>query len=105
MFLLWPEHCPLNAHCGTLFTLSDENSVHLMGWHHLVQSLGGMETETVQHITCCCEAMARQRYNYLWEADCRTKRHKHSLSKGPSPFHTRRRVIEAVLNDVLGAAQ
>jgi len=23
----------------------------------------GMETETVQHIICCCEAMARQRYN------------------------------------------
>jgi len=22
----------------------------------------GMETETVQHITCCCEALARQRY-------------------------------------------
>jgi hypothetical protein len=21
------------------------------------------ETETVQHITCCCEALARQRYN------------------------------------------
>jgi hypothetical protein len=23
----------------------------------------GMETETVQHITCCCEALARQRYS------------------------------------------
>jgi len=23
----------------------------------------GMETETVQHITCCCEALARQCYN------------------------------------------
>jgi hypothetical protein len=23
----------------------------------------GMETETVQHIICCCEALARQRYN------------------------------------------
>jgi len=22
-----------------------------------------METETVQHITCCCEALARKRYN------------------------------------------
>jgi hypothetical protein len=22
----------------------------------------GMETETVQHITCCCEALAHQRY-------------------------------------------
>ena len=60
-----------------------------------------METETVQHI-CCCEALARQRYNCLWEADCRTKGHKHSLNKGPLPLHTRRRVIEAVLNDILG---
>jgi hypothetical protein len=23
----------------------------------------GKETETVQHIICCCEALARQRYN------------------------------------------
>jgi hypothetical protein len=23
----------------------------------------GKETETVQHITCCCEALARQLYN------------------------------------------
>ena len=23
----------------------------------------GMETETVQHIICCCEALARQHYN------------------------------------------
>jgi hypothetical protein len=23
----------------------------------------GMETETVQHTTCCCESLARQRYN------------------------------------------
>ena len=38
----------------------------------------------------------------LWESDCRTKRHKHSLSKGPLPLHTRRRVIEAVLNETLG---
>jgi len=26
-----------------------------------------METETVQHITCCCESLARQRYNVLGE--------------------------------------
>ena len=25
----------------------------------------GMETETVQHIICCCEALAGQRYNVL----------------------------------------
>ena len=27
----------------------------------------GMETETVQHITCCCESLARQRYNVFGE--------------------------------------
>ena len=27
----------------------------------------GMETETVQHITCCCESLAGQRYNVLGE--------------------------------------
>jgi hypothetical protein len=25
----------------------------------------GMETETVQHLVCCCEALSRQRYNVL----------------------------------------
>jgi len=38
----------------------------------------------------------------LWEAECRTKRHKHSLKKGPLPLHTGRRAIEAVLNEILG---
>ena len=38
----------------------------------------------------------------LWEADFRTKRHKHSLSKGPLPLNTRRRATEAVLNEILG---
>jgi hypothetical protein len=27
----------------------------------------GMETETLQHITCCCESLARQRYNVFGE--------------------------------------
>jgi len=27
----------------------------------------GMETETVQHITCCCESLAHQRYNVFGE--------------------------------------
>ena len=39
---------------------------------------------------------------HLWEADCRTKIYKHSLSKGPLPLHKRHRVIESVLNGVLG---
>jgi len=54
----------------------------------------GLETETVQHIICCCEGMARQRYNVLGRPT--------GFSKGPLPFHTRHRVIEAVLNEILG---
>jgi len=34
---------------------------------------------------------------------CRTKRHKHSLNKGPLPLYMRRRAIEAVLNEILGS--
>jgi hypothetical protein len=41
----------------------------------------------------------------LWEADCRTERYKHSLSKGPLPLCKGHRVIEPVLNEVFRAAQ
>jgi len=61
----------------------------------------GTETETAQHIICCCEALARQRYNVFGSLIVEPK-DKHSLSKGPLPLHTRRRVIEAVLNEILG---
>ena len=27
----------------------------------------GLQTETVQHLVCCCEALSRQRYNVLGE--------------------------------------
>jgi len=52
------------------------------------------ETETVQHIICCCEALARQSYNVFWETACRTKRYKYSLSKKPVPLYKRHRVTE-----------
>jgi len=64
----------------------------------------GMETETVQHIICCCEALARQRYNVFWKLTVKP-RHKHSFSKGPLPLHTRHRVIESVLNKAFRTAQ
>jgi hypothetical protein len=32
-----------------------------------------METETVQHITFCCEALARQRYNIFGKPYVETK--------------------------------
>ena len=62
-----------------------------------------METETVQHIICCCEALASQRYNVFGRLI--VIRHKHSFSKGPLRLHTRCRVIESVLNEVFRAAQ
>jgi hypothetical protein len=33
----------------------------------------GMETETVQHIICCCEVLARQRYNVFGRLIAETK--------------------------------
>jgi len=33
----------------------------------------GMETETVQHITCCCKSLARQRYNVFGELSVKPK--------------------------------
>jgi len=33
----------------------------------------GMETETVQHITCCCESLARERYNVFGELSVKPK--------------------------------
>jgi len=64
-----------------------------------------METETVQHIICCCEALAGQRYNVFGKLNVEKKRHKHSFSKGPLPPYTMHRVIEAVLNGAFGAVQ
>jgi len=33
----------------------------------------GMETETVQHIICCCEALAHQRYNVFGRPNIESK--------------------------------
>jgi len=72
---------------------SEKLSIWILIWE--------MKTETVQHFICCCKALARQRYDVFGRLT-RTKRNKHSLSKGPLPLHMRRRVIEAVLNEKLG---
>jgi len=39
---------------------------------------------------------------HFWEAVCRTKRYKHSLTLGPLSLYKRHRDIESVLNDSLG---
>jgi hypothetical protein len=64
-----------------------------------------METETVQHITCCCEALARQGYNifgkpFLEPKDISTVTLRDLLS-----LYKRHRDTESVLMQVLGYAQ
>ena len=56
----------------------------------------------MQHIVCCCEALARQRYNVSGRPNVEPKDTSTVSIRGPLPLYTRRRVIEAVLNDVLG---
>jgi hypothetical protein len=34
----------------------------------------------------------------FWELNCRTKRYKHGLNKGPVPLHKRQRTVESALN-------
>jgi hypothetical protein len=55
------------------------------------------ETETVQHIMCCCEALAHQRYNVFGNFIVEPKDIS-SLNKGPVPLHKRRRTVESALN-------
>jgi len=46
-------HAPVRGHLYTLGLFNGDPICRFCG----------METETVQHIICCCEALARQRYN------------------------------------------
>jgi hypothetical protein len=46
-------HAPVRGHLRTMGLFSGDPSCRFCG----------METETEQHITCCCEALARQCYN------------------------------------------
>jgi hypothetical protein len=46
-------HAPVRGHLRIMGLFSGDPSCRFCR----------METETVQHITCCCEALARQRYN------------------------------------------
>jgi len=51
-------HAPVKGHLCTMGLFNGNPSCRFCG----------METETVQHITCCCESLARQRYNVF--GDC-----------------------------------
>jgi hypothetical protein len=48
-------HAPVKGHLHTMGLFDGDPSFRLCG----------MQTETVQHIICCCEALSRQRYNFL----------------------------------------
>jgi hypothetical protein len=61
-----------------------------------------METETVQHITCCCEALARQRYNIFGKPFVEPKDISTASLSNPVSLYKRHRVTESVLNDSLG---
>jgi hypothetical protein len=63
-----------------------------------------METETVQHIICCCEALARQRYNVFGRLIAERKDVSTASVRDLLPLYKRHRVVEPVLNEVFRAA-
>ena len=60
-----------------------------------------METETVQHITCCCEALTCQHYNIFGKPFVEPKDISTASLRDLCLF-MRHRVTESVLNDILG---
>ena len=50
---IYTGHAPVRGHLYTVGLFDGEP----------ICSFCGMETETVQHIICCCQALAGQRYN------------------------------------------
>jgi hypothetical protein len=53
-------HGPVRRHLQTMGLFSGDPSCRIYR----------IETETVQHITCCCEALALQRYIFFWKTVC-----------------------------------
>ena len=62
------------------------------------------ETETLQHIICCCEALARQRYNIFGNPFVEPKDIS-TASVGPLPLCKGHRVIESILIGIFRVAQ
>ena len=53
-----------------------------------------LETQTMQHLVCCCEAFSCQRYNVLGGINYRTKCYTmYSCSQGPVSLYQSHRVI------------
>jgi hypothetical protein len=62
------------------------------------------ETETVQHIVCCCEALARQRYSVFGTLFADPKDISTASVRDPFLF-IRDTAIESVLKGMFGVAQ
>jgi hypothetical protein len=89
------DHVPVGGHVYTVGLFGGEPTCRFCR----------KETETVEHIICCCERLARQRYvfgNRLVEPkDISTA----CLSKGPVSLYKGHRVIECVLVGIFRVAQ
>ena len=79
-------HAPVRGHLRIMGLFSGDPSCRFCK----------METETLQHITCCCETLARQRYNIFGKLFAKSK----DIST-PLSLYKRQRDIESVLNDRL----
>jgi hypothetical protein len=91
-----PGHAPVRGH---LFTVGLFDGDPICRFYR-------KETETVQHIICCCEALACQQYNVFGNPlvepkDISTA----SYSKGPVPLYKGHSVIESVLIGIFKVAQ
>jgi hypothetical protein len=60
---IYTGHAPVRGHLFTMDLFDGEPICRFCG----------METETVQHIICCCEALARQRYNVFGRSTVESK--------------------------------
>jgi hypothetical protein len=61
--------------------------------------------QTVQHIICCCEVLARQRYNVFGKLIVEPNDISTASVRDLLSLHMRYRVTESVLNGVFRAAQ
>jgi ferredoxin-thioredoxin reductase catalytic subunit len=57
------------------------------------------ETETVRHVICCCEALARQRYNVFGNLFVEPKEISTASVKRPLLLHKGHRAAESELNE------
>jgi hypothetical protein len=88
-------HAPVRGHLRTMGLFSGDPSCRFCK----------MENETVQHITYCCEGLARQRYNILGKSPVEPKDISTASLRDLCLFYKRDRDTESVLMKSLGYAQ